>query len=73
MRGIVPRPLAIEIEHETLDGSKRMTNLEQGIARLVAHEIEHLTGTFYTDRMEPGVHPIPIEEYRGTGQAWTYS
>ena len=73
VRGIVPRPLAIEIEHETLDGSKRMTHLERGIARLVVHEIDHLNGTLYTDRMELGVHPIPIEEYRGTGQAWTYS
>jgi peptide deformylase len=73
VRGIVPRPLAIEVEHEALDGSKRITHFERGIARLVAHEIDHLNGTLYINRMEPGVDPIPIEEYRGTGQAWAYS
>jgi hypothetical protein len=27
---------------------------------------------YSTARMREGVKPIPVEEYRGTGQAWTY-
>ncbi|MFF3247234.1 hypothetical protein ACFYWY_26730 [Streptomyces sp. NPDC002870] len=34
---------------------------------LVHREIDHLDGLLYTDRMKPGVEPIPVEEYRQTG------
>jgi len=26
----------------------------------------------YTDRMRPGVEPIPVTEYRGGGKNWRY-
>ncbi|MFI0451832.1 peptide deformylase [Actinomadura sp. 6N118] len=39
------------------------------LARLVGHEIDHLHGRLYTDRIQQGVDPIPVEAYRGTGQA----
>lgn len=42
------------------------------MARLVAHEIDHLEGRLYTDRMPPGEPLVPIEEYRESGQAWSY-
>ncbi|MEV0173174.1 peptide deformylase [Streptomyces sp. NPDC050803] len=35
------------------------------MARLVQHEIDHLEGKLYTNRM-PGAEPIPVEEYRQT-------
>jgi peptide deformylase len=72
VRGLVPRPLRLEIEHTQLDGRQVITVLEAGLARLAGHEIDHLYGRLYTDRMREGVKPIPVEEYRGTGQAWTY-
>lgn len=72
VRGKVPRPMVIEVEHTDVDGRTRITTFSQGIARLVGHEIDHLEGKLYTDRMEPGVKPIPVEEYRGTGQTWQY-
>ncbi|WP_344407054.1 hypothetical protein [Streptomyces longisporus] len=40
--------------------------------RFVAHEIDHLDGLLYLDRVRPGVDPLPVEEHRQTGQAWTY-
>ncbi len=73
VRGMVPRPLAIQVEHQDTDGRRGITIYERGIARLVAHEIDHLDGKLYTTRMRPGVEPIPVTEYRGTGKAWTYS
>jgi peptide deformylase len=47
-------------------------NLRTRRSRLVAHEVDHLHGHLYTDRMSPGVDPIPVEQYRGTGTTWKY-
>jgi peptide deformylase len=44
VRGKVPRPLCIQVEHQDVDGSTHLTMFERGVARLVAHEIDHLTG-----------------------------
>ena len=45
---------------------------ERGVARLVAHEVDHLHGRLYTDQMRPGVTLIPLEQYRDTGSTWKY-
>jgi peptide deformylase len=73
VRGIVNRPLSIHVEHQDLDGHRRITVFDRGTARLVAHEIDHLNGILYTDRMDFGREPIPVSEYRQGGQDWTYS
>jgi peptide deformylase len=72
VRGMVPRPLSIEVEHQDIDGNVHITAFERGIARLVCHEVDHLFGTLYRSRMRPGVKPIPVSNYTGTGQQWTY-
>ncbi|MFF2402701.1 peptide deformylase [Streptomyces goshikiensis] len=72
VRGLVPRPLTITVERVSLDGSMTMTTYRQGLARLVHHEIDHLDGHLYEDRMRDGVSPIPVAEYRQTGSAWSY-
>jgi peptide deformylase len=72
VRGMVPRPLTIHVEHCDTSGSRRITSFERGAARLVAHEIDHLDGRLYPSRMRPGVDPIPVTEYRGAGKQWRY-
>ncbi|WP_310726194.1 peptide deformylase [Streptomyces sp. N2A] len=72
VRGLVPRPLTITVKATGLDGTTITTVYERGLARLIAHEIDHLNGLLYTARMRPGVEPIPVVEYRQTGRAWTY-
>lgn len=72
VRGLVPRPLQITVETTSLDGSTVTTVYERGLARLIAHEIDHLDGHLYLDRMRPGVDPIPVEQYRQTGRSWAY-
>jgi peptide deformylase len=72
VRGKVPRSHVIHVEHTTIDGTKKITMFERGVARLVAHEVDHLHGGLYTDHMREGVTPIPVEQYRGTGSGWTY-
>jgi peptide deformylase len=72
VRGIVNRPLTLHVEHQDLDGHRRITIFDRGTARLVAHEIDHLNGILYTDRMDPGRATIPVSEYRQGGQNWRY-
>lgn len=72
VRGLVARPLSIDVEHARWDGSRVITSFERGMARLVAHEIDHLEGRLYVDRMKPGVPLVPLEEYPDTGHPWSY-
>jgi peptide deformylase len=72
VRGIVPRPLRIEVAATGLDGHQRVISLDTAMARLTAHEIDHLNGQLYTSRMREGTRPIPVAEYKNTGHAWNY-
>jgi peptide deformylase len=72
VRGMVPRPLVLHVEHQDIEGRRQITIFENAMARLVAHEIDHLFGILYRSRMRPGVEPIPISDYRGTGTSWKY-
>lgn len=70
---MVPRPLVLHVEHQTIDGARGITIFEKGLARLVAHETDHLYSSLYTERMRPGAAHIPVSEYGGAGQRWHYS
>jgi peptide deformylase len=72
VRGMVERPLRIDVEHQTLAGELRMITFERAAARLWAHEIDHLSGTLYVDRLPDGYELVPFERYTGTGEAWRY-
>jgi peptide deformylase len=72
VRGMVPRPLEIEVEHQTVDGETRITTFDHGTARLIAHEVDHLYGVLYRARMRAGIEPISVSEYKGTGRKWSY-
>ncbi|MFA1544641.1 peptide deformylase [Actinomadura monticuli] len=71
VRDLVPRPLRLEIAPTRLDGQSVVV-LNAALARLAGYEIDHLYRHLYTDRMREGVHPIPVEDHRGTGHAWSY-
>ena len=72
VRGKVGRPLAIEVEHQEVDGGRRITTFTSAIARLAAHEIDHLFGVLLVDRLASNVSLVPVTTYTGTGQAWDY-
>lgn len=72
VRCMVPRSRGIQVEHQDVDGHRQITIFEDSLARLVAHEVDHLFGILCKDRMRRGVEPIPVTEYRGTGQQWHY-
>jgi peptide deformylase len=71
-RGLVVRPLRIEVEHARFDGARVITSFELAMARLVSHEIDHLEGRLYVDRMAPDATLVPVAEYQRTGQPWMY-
>ncbi len=53
VRCLVSRPLVIHVEHQNITGERRITIFERGVARLVAHEIDHLDGVLCRSRMKP--------------------
>lgn len=57
VRGMAPRPLAIEVEYQDIDGTMRITTFVRGMARLMCHEVDHLNGVLYRARRRPGVEP----------------
>jgi peptide deformylase len=71
-RGLVARPLRIEVEHARLDGTRVITSFGQAMARLVSHEIDHLEGRLYVDRMTADAALVPVSEYQQTGRPWAY-
>lgn len=52
IRGAVPRYSAIEVEYETRDGNLQRQLLEGFVARIFQHEIDHLQGLVFLDRLE---------------------
>jgi peptide deformylase len=71
-RGLVKRPLRIEVEHARFDGARVITSFERAMARLVAHEIDHLEGRLYVDRMNAESNLVPVANYHQTGRPWDY-
>jgi peptide deformylase len=72
VRGMVYRPLWVEVESTLPNGTHMINRYERGLARLVQHEIDHLAGRLYVDRMSPESPLVPVEEYQETGQPWRY-
>ncbi|GAA0379250.1 peptide deformylase [Streptomyces blastmyceticus] len=72
VRGKVPRPRVLRVEHQDFNGQARTTTFADGLARLVAHELDHLDGVLYVSRMSPGTGVIMVAEYKGTGRQWQY-
>jgi peptide deformylase len=72
VRGLVARPLRLTVESALLDGTRIRVTYEQAVARLVAHEIDHLDGMLYTDRMPTGAPLVPVAQYDQSGQPWVY-
>ena len=72
VRGLVPRPMVIELEHEDLGGIRTVSTFTRAMARLVAHEVDHLGGLLYPDRMPADGQLIPVEQYDEQGLPWQY-
>ncbi|GAB4542304.1 MAG: peptide deformylase [Pleurocapsa sp.] len=51
IRGLVPRYRQIEVEYTTRDGKQERKILTDFIARIFQHELDHLNGKLFLDRI----------------------
>lgn len=51
--GVVPRSREIHVAYEDLFGNKREIVLKDYAARIFQHELDHLSGILYIDRIKP--------------------
>lgn len=51
--GTIIRPEQVTIRYQTLDGESRRLPCKGLLARVIQHEIDHLNGILFTDRLEP--------------------
>ncbi len=73
VRGPVPRSLEITVEHSDLSGARRVTTFTNAAARHWQHEIDHIRGILYTDRMDdPAKDLLPLADYQEAGEDWEY-
>lgn len=63
VRGQVRRPTDVLVRYLQKDFAERTQTFTGWAARTVQHEIDHMNGILYTDRMQPNEHPIPYEDY----------
>lgn len=52
VRGLVPRYQEIKVEYTTIDGEAKQDVLTDFIARIFQHELDHLDGILFVDRVE---------------------
>jgi len=64
VRGRVPRPAWVLVSHAALDGTTHETRFDGVTARVLMHELDHLDGVLFTDRMPATERLVPVDEYR---------
>ena len=52
LRGLIPRHQEIEVEYTTLEGDRLRQTLTDFVARIFQHELDHLNGLLFIDRLE---------------------
>ncbi|WP_416666243.1 peptide deformylase [Egbenema bharatensis] len=63
IRGLVPRYTEIEIEYTTAKGKHKRQYLTDFVARIFQHELDHLNGLVFLDRLESIQDVITEQEY----------
>jgi peptide deformylase len=73
VRGLVPRYPAIAIEYTDRQGDRHHQELTDFVARIFQHELDHLNGILFIDRVESTEKLISEQEYqdRIVGSAWS--
>ncbi|QZZ19021.1 peptide deformylase [Leptothermofonsia sichuanensis E412] len=64
IRGLVPRYQAIEVEYIGRDGSQHRQELTDFVARIFQHELDHLNGIVFLDRVESTLDLISEKEFQ---------
>ncbi len=64
IRGLVPRYQEIEVEYTTRQGETSQQILTDFVARIFQHELDHLDGIIFTDRITDPADLYTEAEYR---------
>lgn len=64
VRGLVPRYREIEVEYTTSGGETKQEILTDFVARIFQHELDHLDGILFIDRIEDQADLYTEAEYR---------
>ena len=64
IRGSVPRDRAIEVEYSDRHGKLHQQELTDFVARIFQHELDHLDGIVFLDRLETNHDIITEQEYQ---------
>lgn len=63
LRGLVPRYREIEVEYTDRHGHQQRQVLTGFVARIFQHELDHLNGTVFIDRLESTHDLVTEQEY----------
>ncbi|MEA5468430.1 peptide deformylase [Spirulina sp. 06S082] len=64
VRGLVPRSQEIEVEYGDRRGHLQKTILTDFVARIFQHELDHLNGILFIDRLESSEDRFTEKEYQ---------
>lgn len=64
IRGLVPRYQGIELEYLDRIGQRQVRELSDFVARIVQHEVDHLNGIVFLDRVESTQDLATEKEYQ---------
>lgn len=67
LRGLVHRPRKVQVDYLDLEGKAQSVTAEGFLATVFQHELDHLAGVLYVDRVQstPGSTPLAFtEEYQ---------
>ena len=64
IRGLVPRYQAIEVEYTNQNGQVQRQELADFVARIFQHELDHLDGIVFVDRLESTQDLFTEQEYQ---------
>jgi peptide deformylase len=53
IRGDIERPVSIIVQYQDLDGQPHQLQCDGMLARCIQHEVDHLNGILFIDRMSP--------------------
>lgn len=62
-RARVRRPISIRLKYLDIYGNTKFQNCAGLLARIVQHEIDHLDGVLFIDRVNPDGERVPLTRY----------
>ena len=64
VRGLIPRYTEIEVEYFDVEGNLQSSHFNNFIARIYQHELDHLDGILFIDRLESSEDQFTEKEYQ---------